>query len=91
MTTIGPAEFDMRGRVFAATVDPVQAVPEYTVKVTVPLGAYPPIVTAVSVAELPTMIEGTESEVFTVGDALATTTVSEPQRLLAGLLLESPL
>ena len=63
--------------------------PEYTLKVTVPVGLTPPVTVAVSLTDEPTTTEDDESEVLTAR-APPTLTASLPHPLETGLLLLSP-
>jgi len=90
-TLTAPVVEPVRAATLLAMGTPVQAGPEYTLKVTVPVGLNPPETVALSETELPTIVELVDSEVLTVGVAFPTVKDSEPQVLVAGLLFESPL
>src|SRR2546425_1103948 len=91
MILTGPAESDEEATVLIARGAPAQLRPKYALKVRVPDGPNPPETVAVSETELPTTTLETDRVVETVGVALATLSGSEPQVLLAILLLLSPL
>jgi hypothetical protein len=65
--------------------------PEYTLNVTVPVGANPPETVAVSVTELPTVVEEADSAVEIDGLDFVTVRVSLLQTLAVAELLLSPL
>jgi hypothetical protein len=91
MTLSEPVDPPDRARVLLATSEPEHDVPAKTLKVTEPVGLNPPEIVAVSETGVPTVALKTERVVVTVGAALLTLRVSEPQRLSAGALFESPL
>ncbi len=57
----------------------------------VPVGLKPPVMVAESETELPTTTEFADSVVVREGEPFVTVSVSDPQGLVAGLLLLSPL
>jgi hypothetical protein len=67
---------------------PLQSVVVNRLYVTVPLGLYPPLITAESVADCPTVMVVADKVVDIVG--LALFTVSSAHPLVTGLLFESP-
>src|SRR2546422_8081945 len=91
ITLMGPADPEDRVAVLLITMDPVQSIVEYTLKVTVPVGLKPRVTLAESITGLPTTTVVADSVEETDGVALITERDSDPQVLLATSLFESPL
>jgi len=70
---------------------PVQALFEYRLNVTVPVGLYPPDTVAWSEIDWPTVVELGAAVLDTDGDAALTVTGSAEHELVTLALFESPL